>query len=662
MQTGPATDDGGPPASRGPRRWREFAAAGLPLALTAAVYLRSLGNGFVYDDLEMVVRNRYLGRGSFVWKSFLHDSWWFRDPLRLPQSYYYRPLENAWLALNYRLFGTNPPGWHASMIAVALVGVWLVFLLARDLTRDRIAAAIAAALFGLMPIHAGAISWGRSIPMPMSAELEVGALLCFMRRADAPRRNLAVALALYGAALLTHESAAMFPAIVAMYVFLFKRAETDDKRVAARLWAAVRACAPFAAMVAAYGALRLLIFGLRLPVSERNAWSALECVLTIPGALGQYALLLAIPWRAGPAHELRAVSTIGSPAFWLPTLALAAAGVCVWLALRDHPHRRLYLFCAGSIVLALVPFLNLASLTPAEAIQDRYLFLPSAMWCIALGDLAAGFIAAGDARAWIASAATVAIALLYGGWLWHIEPYWHDDLAYFSRCIEMSPSSWVCHADLGLELARRGDLRGAEREIEASLPLRPKDGIGLFNLAGVHIRMDKFDLAERELLEALKSMRRPPPAIFVELAQVADVVGDHDISERALARLARLPDGQLSAAIARARIRLHHHDYAGAAATLRALAPAQRDEINAWTVLARADSMQSRPDLALEDYTAALRLEPNRASLHALRALTLARLGRRDEALGECKRALELDPGDTTAQALMARLRAAPHP
>src|SRR5712692_6235422 len=112
-------------------------AAGVPLLLTLAAYLPSLPNGFVYDDRYMVAANPFIGEWSFIWKSFTHDLWWFSDPLRLPRSFYYRPFEDAWLALNYHLFGLNPPGWHATMIVVQLVGVYLVYRLAQELTRQR---------------------------------------------------------------------------------------------------------------------------------------------------------------------------------------------------------------------------------------------------------------------------------------------------------------------------------------------------------------------------------------------------------------------------------------------------------------------------------------------------------------------------------------------
>ncbi|HVN64578.1 MAG TPA: hypothetical protein VMT58_08060, partial [Candidatus Binataceae bacterium] len=93
------------------------------LAATAIVYSSSFGNGFVFDDGDIIVSNRLLGQWSYIWRSLSRDLWWSLDPGHLPQSSYYRPLENIWLALNFHLFGLNPAGWHVATVALHLIVV-----------------------------------------------------------------------------------------------------------------------------------------------------------------------------------------------------------------------------------------------------------------------------------------------------------------------------------------------------------------------------------------------------------------------------------------------------------------------------------------------------------------------------------------------------------
>src|SRR5208283_1513612 len=104
------------------------------LAATALVYLRSLDNGFVFDDFPEIVRNRLLPTWGFFTESLKHDVWFFRDPDHLPQSNFYRPMQNLWLGLNWRLFHYHPAGWHLAKILLHLCVVTLAFRIAQLLT------------------------------------------------------------------------------------------------------------------------------------------------------------------------------------------------------------------------------------------------------------------------------------------------------------------------------------------------------------------------------------------------------------------------------------------------------------------------------------------------------------------------------------------------
>ena len=95
----------------GALRKNESLLVGAIAAITALVYLRCLGNGYVFDDHEMIIANRYIGDWSFLWKALVNDSWWFRDPTHLPQSHYYRPLQDIWPRIVRWL--AAPPAAHA---------------------------------------------------------------------------------------------------------------------------------------------------------------------------------------------------------------------------------------------------------------------------------------------------------------------------------------------------------------------------------------------------------------------------------------------------------------------------------------------------------------------------------------------------------------------
>ena len=224
-----------PSAARWPRLTRETSILLAILAVTSLVYLRCLANGFVLDDGAMIVNNPDLGNWSFLWKAFTREEFWYSDAAFLPHYRNYRPLllVNYWI--HYHLFGLNPAPWHASIVAVHLLATWLVFKIARRLTGESTPALLAASLFALTPIHAAAVVWMAASGMVLSTTLILAAFYLIMQRAKGSVRNWAAAIACYAGALLCHESAIAFPALVACYAFLFAESdagETVSMRVA----------------------------------------------------------------------------------------------------------------------------------------------------------------------------------------------------------------------------------------------------------------------------------------------------------------------------------------------------------------------------------------------------------------------------------------------
>src|SRR6185436_9686571 len=115
-----------PRASRrdwGRREWTNLGWALLPPLLAVAVYFEAIGNPFVYDDLETVVRNPSL-RDLSNWVFVLVFS---------P----FRPVVNVSYAVDAAIWGLDPFGFHLTGVLLHALNVALFYLFARALLRDR---------------------------------------------------------------------------------------------------------------------------------------------------------------------------------------------------------------------------------------------------------------------------------------------------------------------------------------------------------------------------------------------------------------------------------------------------------------------------------------------------------------------------------------------
>ncbi len=582
------------------------------LAITLIVYLRCVGNAFVFDDNEMIVINRSIGDPAMVWRSFVNDSWWFRNPNKLPQSAYYRPLQDVWLWVNYQMFGLAPAGWHLMMIAVHLIAVWLVFRIAREITDSRWTPIIAATLFGVLPVHAQAVVWPTAIPLPMSAVFMLAGLLCFIRSERVTHANKILAPVFYTMALLSHESAAAFPLIVMAYVVLLRREEKPGT-VRERIVPAVIAAAPFFVELAIYLVIRYLVLGFLSRLNLTSTMTRAQELLTIPRVLGTYVLMLIEPWRAAPVHPVDIVSSVLSSAFYLPLFALMALAGAAIFALWNDPRRRLYLFCAVWMAVSIGPVLNLRAFTPIALVEDRYLYMASVAFCIAVAELATTYLPKLEPSNRLLAATTAIVTIACAGILFHVESFWHDEYALFSTCVERSPRSSLCHDRLGVALVDRGDVDGAEKQFQLAYDIAPESGVNLYHLGSVHVRMGRIDEALGELKRALAMLTDAPAGAYIEYAKLADSVGRTAERDSALAHAEKLPGGAKSVELARAEIMLNRGDFAGAEASMRAAIARDPGDASYWTMLGVSLSRQGRNNEAMEAYQQSLRLKPDPA-------------------------------------------------
>ncbi len=249
----------------------------------------------------MFVHNPDLRHWSFLWKAFTRNEFWYSDAgfLQVQQFRNYRPLFLVWCWLDYHLFGLNPAPWHASILAMYLLGSGWCSRFPAASPVDRRSALLAASLFALTPVHVAAVVWMASYMLRARHRAWTGAFyLIIMPRADGSGRSWTAAIALYACALLCHESLTAFPALVACYAFLFDPNDLEAgaalESSGASLWMRARRAviwqAPFAVELLIYFFVRRLVLGFFVsnPYYYINLLTDAQAVLTVPLVLATY--------------------------------------------------------------------------------------------------------------------------------------------------------------------------------------------------------------------------------------------------------------------------------------------------------------------------------------------------------------------------------------
>lgn len=367
----PEADPSSPPGARVMRPWLPIAVV---LTALLAVHATSLGGPFFWDDEQLILENPTVRHGTALAEWFLKP-FWQPGVLETNVRWMYRPLTVLSYRLDWLLHGDNPAGYHLTNVFLHVGNALLLYLVAERLGAARIAAALAAALFGLLPRLTECSAWisGRTDMLALASVL--GAFLLWpwesgqgRPRTDVVRIASASGLLLTG--LLSKEVAA-----AGLLALLVAELHPPLRRLRPVRWRAL-------GMLVATGGVYMLLRWVALGSEQapalpgRSAWWQIARVLA---AAGTYVTMILTPWNAQGQIGLATHFTSAQVAIGAALAALVtAAGVMAW---RQSSPAWLSTLTMGT--LSLLAVLHVVPLPSDVMAADRFLYVPMAALGIA---------------------------------------------------------------------------------------------------------------------------------------------------------------------------------------------------------------------------------------------------------------------------------------
>ncbi|MEW6324761.1 MAG: tetratricopeptide repeat protein [Nitrospirota bacterium] len=438
----------------------------LILLAVLLVYGQSLSHRLVWDDADNIIHNPALRESPL-------SGGWLASP-----SAPTRVLANLSFALEYRLWGLAPAGYHASNLLLHLANGLLVYSLALGLSAGSapFGAGLAGWLFAVHPVNVEAvnsIALGRGYLLATLFALAAVRLAVAAARAGGPSR-WGPALAAAACSAVSHEIGAV--AIVLVIAVGFLKYEPSP---------AMRRWSPVVALVAA-----------GLPLSLLLAWMAGMSGVGPPApvtaaALALKQLMVPVPlclWY--DAAGSGSASTFGPIGVLALILALA-------LVVATVVRRSVLLWLSGLLfVLALLPAMGrpLLPFPLPSLLGERWLYLPAAFMAIWAGVLAQSWRGAvkGRTDGLAAGALLAAICLAAAGGTAYAAVqtrHWRDNATLFEHAVRHCPPSAYLHAALGKAYYDRKETARANEQFRSAAAIDPsfaraRIGLGLVALDG----------------------------------------------------------------------------------------------------------------------------------------------------------------------------------
>lgn len=510
-------------------------------AFALLLYGQTLGFDYVLDDGEMVVRQPSVVKGLAGIPEILTTATTFAGTFEQnnqkqelnasKQRSAYRPLSLVTFAVEYHFAENNAVLRHAVntlLYALAVVVVFGVFIqLCASI--HALLPFLATLIFAAHPLHAEVVCNIKSRDELLALLFAVSALWLVLRYAQTRDvKSLLGAFAAFFLALLSKENAVTMLPVFPLALWIVKAPKQDGIADIKRIGAA------FGGMAAV--ALVWLLLSLRIAswgVEDVNFTSLLnnpyakagqeQLLPTKIAVLGGNILKLAFPLTLSYDYGYRVIEPIGWGAQPFVALALILALVAhgAWyIRAKDQPGNRsalglLWMFAAMSIASNFVVY-------SGSAMADRFMFLPSVAWTLALGTGTVWFLQRFKIPSWEKAFIVLlgAIALAYTARTLVRVPDWKTSYDLAASATRATPRSIKAHAAFVLEsllkckdekdsLQQSAYLGDVYASASALTNLAPAYGRGYYTLAlyferyAPHKDTPAGDSAKKYFLEAL---------------------------------------------------------------------------------------------------------------------------------------------------------------
>lgn len=438
--------------------------------LVMTVYLNSLGNAFLSDDISSIQNNPEINKISYFWKA----------------PYFNFNLRSAFNFLIYRLFELRPLFYRLPNILFHLGSTWIAYFLISLFFASPVPL-IAAAIFSVHPLLSEAVTWISGGTYSNSGFFILLAFLLYLLSSAGKNktRYLASLFSFYFALLLS-EKTFVFPIILSLYEFCLGQIKTHWRKLI-----------PFW-LLGGFWAISLLgLVSVRTASLETAFYQKRQIMnplIQVPVAVTSYLELIFWPKNLTLYHSEMNFTQLE---YFLKLSFFILFLISIFYFFKKD--RRIF-FWLTFFIIPLLP--TLTPLGISWVVAERYVYLGSLGVFVFLAWLIhkIGEISRNQKLAYLIFGV---ILVVFSIRTISRNRDWQNQDTLWLAAARTSPSSPQNHNNLGDLYARHGDFEKAAEEFKKAIALLPNYGDAYHNLANVYHQMGKDELAIENYQKAL---------------------------------------------------------------------------------------------------------------------------------------------------------------
>ena len=481
--------------------------------LATAVYFQDVRYDFLLDDVPLILlsnrtpswRNAIAAFTTHIFSVPAGDVPWD------VQAMHYRPVYILWQMMNRLLFGAILPWWHITSLLLHIGVIVLVYALGLRILKQSWPAALGALLFALHPIHAESVSY-----VTASSDLLVTLFLLMsflsyarFREQQAWPGYLAASVLAAALAMLSKETAAVFPLMLVGYEAL-----RDGQAGTSPRWKRFVWTVPFFAVVAAYAAVRTILFGFNAGPGPGD--SRLAALLDAPLVLIVYLRNLLWSYRLSFFYPVEWTSQ-WTVARGCGVVLAATLVALLWKYSRARPDIRLLLL--WTTILFVIPVATVSAFAREDWVHDRHMYLVSVPFCLVAAALLTN--SQFPTKACVVACSLI-LAILFVETAVQV-PRFRDGVSVYGSAVIVYPDSAHLRGEYASALWSSGKHEEALRQLQIMTELSPRWSFAHYSYGGRLVETGREDEAAAEFAAALRWSAKPNSLrahILYELATI----------------------------------------------------------------------------------------------------------------------------------------------
>lgn len=421
--------------------------------LCLVAYANSFTAGFALDNKQLILRDprvRALTSDNLQLIA-QHTYWW-----PYGESGLYRPLTTLSYLFNFAVLGNaeRPPGYHALNLLLHVTNVLLLWRVVQRMTRDRWSAAVAAAVWAVMPLSTEAVTniVGRADLMAATASLAAISVHSWWRDERPSARwwpAITIALVVVLGAL-SKESAVAVLGVLLVAELLEWKSETSAVRLR---HLAVAMLLPLGAWLWQRSVVLTAGGAAEFPFTDNPIIGApfWQGRLTAVHVMWRYVALLIWPAHLSNDYSYPQITlATGTVIDWIAVVLLVGGTLAALWQLRGN---RAALFFAAAAFITFLPVSNLLFAT-GTIMGERLVYLPSA-GLAALAAIGLSRLAHRERLRQVVTVSVAIVVLAFAARTYTRNADWRDDETLWRSAIRSAPASAKAHRALAEALYDR---------------------------------------------------------------------------------------------------------------------------------------------------------------------------------------------------------------